>query len=91
MKPDKIETFPAPDDPIYVCVDDEGNHFLYVGEDTFSRLDAGPQRDHWMKKLAEGKVKMHEIAGTMILDVATGNTTLRHSDDWEMPPDVEFE
>lgn len=62
---------PAPEDapPLYVLEDDEGNKFVYVGEDTFTRLPDGPEKDHWMRKMAENKVTAHEIAGAMIYPV----------------------
>jgi hypothetical protein len=61
----EAEFHPAPDDaePLYVCQDDEGNNFVYVGPDTFTRLPEGPEREHWLKKMREGKVTASEIVG----------------------------
>lgn len=87
MKPDEIETVPAPSEPIYVCRDDEGNYFVYVGPDTFTRLAEGEVKNRWMRKLDEGKVTISEVAGCEVFDTTTGKTTLKLSDDWEIDPD----
>ncbi len=81
---DVINRFSAPSKPLYVCADDEGHHFVYVGEDTFSRLPDGPERAHWYEKVLAGKVVVHEVAGSVITDVVTGHTTLNLSDGWEI-------
>ena len=81
---DHINVIPAPKEPTYVCVDDEGHHFVYVGEDTFTRLPDGEEKDRWMRKVFEGKVVMQEIAGCVIFNIETGETTLNLSDDWEI-------
>lgn len=82
--PDKIETFPAPPTPVYVCQDDEGNSVVYMGEDTFMRMTDGPEKERWMQKLSENKVTIRELAGCVIFDVETSETTLRISDDWQV-------
>jgi hypothetical protein len=57
------------DDPLYVLCDDEGKKFVYVGEDTFTRLPEGPERDHWLRKMREGKVTAMEIVGAITFPI----------------------
>lgn len=71
-----------PDD-LYVCVDDEGNKFLYQGSDTFIRMAEGAEKDRWMTKLSEGKVRVHPVAGMVVCDIATGEQNVKLFDGWE--------
>lgn len=56
-------------EPLYVLCDDERNKFVYVGEDTFTRLPEGAQRDRWLQKVRAGKVSAMEIVGVVTFPV----------------------